>query len=264
MAPQSQAASVSTPVGPAGAWAALRGVKRLVHSVGYLLGVALRMRWGDFASVDAAEQHDRMRVWSAGLLRCLGIRLEVDGQPRPGAKLVVANHVSWLDIMAINAVAPSRFVSKAEVGRWPVVGTMVTLAGTLYIERGRPRDAKRVLGLLADTLREGRTAAVFPEGTTSEGHTVMPFHANLLQAVIDADVPVQPMALRYRDGTQAVSVAASYAGDKTLPRSVWQVVTAQGLVVKVRVLPPERVTHSDRRALAQRLHDEISQALVSE
>src|SRR5690606_9365946 len=113
--------------------------KRLVHAVSYLLGVALRMRWGDFAQVDAATQHERMRQWSAGLLACLGIALEVEGSPRPGAKLVVSNHVSWLDIMGINAVAPSRFVSKAEVGRWPVVGTMVTLAGTLYIERTRPR-----------------------------------------------------------------------------------------------------------------------------
>lgn len=259
-----QATGVATPVPGAGPWATLRGAKRLAHAVAYLLGVAIRMRWGNFARVDAAAQHDRMRLWSAGLLRCLGIRLDVDGTPRPGAKLIVANHVSWLDIMAINAVAPSRFVSKAEVGRWPVVGMMVTLAGTLYIERSRPRDAKRVLELLANTLREGRTAAVFPEGTTSEGHSVMPFHANLLQAVIDADVPVQPVALRYRDATHAVSPAASYAGEKTLPQSVWQVVTAEGLAVRVRVLPSERVTHSDRRALAQRLHDEITQALASE
>lgn len=257
-------ATVAEAPGGVGLWGMLRGAWRLAHAVMFLLSVAIRMRWGNFARVDAAEQHDRMRRWSAGLLRCLGIRLEVDGTPRPGAKLVVANHVSWLDIMAINAVAPSRFVSKAEVGRWPVVGAMVTLAGTLYIERARPRDAKRVLELLANTLREGRTAAVFPEGTTTEGHSVMPFHANLLQAVIDADVPVQPIALRYRDATHAVSPAASYAGDKTLPRSVWQVVTAQGLAVKVRVLPSERVTHSDRRALAQRLHDEITQALAGE
>ena len=264
MSHPTQASNVSTPVGGAGLWATLRGVARLVHAVAYLLIVALRMRWGNFGRVDAAEQHERMRLWSIGLLRCLGIKVEVEGQPCPGAKLVVSNHVSWLDIMAINAVAPSRFVSKAEVGRWPVVGTMVTLAGTLYIERARPRDAKRVLELLANTLREGRTAAVFPEGTTSEGHSVMPFHANLLQAVIDADVPVQPVALRYRDATHAVSPAASYAGDKTLPRSVWQVVTAEGMAVKVRVLPPQRVTHSDRRALAQRLHDDITQALASE
>lgn len=244
-------------------WVRLRAVARLTHAIAYLMLVAVRMHMG-FSRLNAAEQHARMQQWSAHLLRCLGIGLEVVGQPRPGAKLIVANHVSWLDIMAINAVAPSRFVSKAEVGRWPVVGRMVTLAGTLYIERTRPRDAKRVLGLLAQTLKDGRCAAVFPEGTTGEGDTVMPFHANLLQSVIDADVPVQPVALRYRDALHAVSRAAAYTGTTTLGQSVWRIATAEGLTVKVRILAPERVTHSDRRALAQRLHDEITRALGEE
>ncbi len=256
-------AAAALPVRP-GLWTTLRGLKRLGHAVAHLLIVALRMHLGDFARRDAAAQDQRLRQWSAGLLRCLGIALDVEGVPRPGGKLIVANHVSWLDIMAINAVAPSRFVSKAEVGRWPLVGTMVTLAGTLYIERTRPRDAKRVLTLLADTLKEGRTAAVFPEGTTSEGHTVMPFHANLLQAVIDADVPVQPVALRYSDAVHSVSLRAAYAGQTTLWQSVWQVVTAEGLRVRVRILPVERVTHADRRALAQRLRDEIAGVLAGE
>lgn len=245
------------------AWRGLRAVTRLVFAVAYLLGVAARMHLG-FRRLDLTAQQAHVQRWSRHVLACLGLKLELEGHPRPGAKLVVANHVSWLDILVINAVMPSRFVSKAEVKQWPVVGTMVTLAGTLYIERGRPRDAKRVLGLLAQTLREGRSAAVFPEGTTSDGRSVMPFHANLLQAAIDADVPVQPVALRYRDAARAVSPAAAYAGSTSLPQSVWGVVMAEGLAVKVRILPPERVTHSDRRALAHRLQREISEALESE
>jgi len=121
--------------------------------------------------------------WSGKLLRILGIKLVVQGQARPGAKLVVANHVSWLDIVAINSVVPSRFVSKAEVANWPLLGRLVTAAGTLYLVRERRRDAMRVLGLIAKGLQEGHTVAVFPEGTTGDGHGVMHFHPNMLQAL---------------------------------------------------------------------------------
>src|SRR5690606_7079992 len=177
-------------------------------------------------------------------------------------KLVVSNHVSWLDIVALNAVVPSRFVSKAEVADWPVVGRMVTQAGTLFLTRERRRDAMRVLGLMAKGLREGHTLAVFPEGTTGDGHGVMHFHPNLLQAAIEASVPVQPVALRYADPQHAVSPLAAYVGDTTLLQSLWRVVSARGLVVHVQVLSPQAVTHADRRTLAASLQDQIAAAVT--
>ena len=169
---------------------------------------------------------------------------------------------SWLDIIAINSVMPSRFVSKAEVAHWPVVGRLVTAAGTLYLVRERRRDAMRVLGLMAKGLREGHTLAVFPEGTTGTGHGVLHFHPNLLQAAIDADVPVQPVALRYADPVQEVSPLAAYVGDTSLLQSLWSVVSARGLVVHVHVLPLQAATHADRRALAALLQDQIEAAVA--
>lgn len=213
---------------------------------------------------DEQAWHATTLRWSRELLDMLGIRLEVTGQARAGAKLVVSNHVSWLDIVAINATVPSRFVSKAEVGQWPVVGRLVTAARTLYLVRERRRDAMRVLGLMAQSLREGHTVAVFPEGTTGCGHGVLHFHGNLLQAAIDAEVPVQPVVLRYSDPRHATSPRAAYVGDMTLLRSLWAIVTARGLCIHVAILPPQGTHHADRRALAALIESDIAGMLAAQ
>ncbi|MDE2594950.1 MAG: 1-acyl-sn-glycerol-3-phosphate acyltransferase [Burkholderiales bacterium] len=238
---------------PVAVWRLLRV---FLHILDGLWLVHFRMRGKDEAWRMAAT-----RQWALHLLSVLGISLDVQGHPRPGAKLIVANHISWLDIMAIDAVVPSRFVSKAEVGRWPLVGALVTAAGTLYLQRERRRDAMRVLGLMSSALQDGSTVAVFPEGTTGTGHGVMPFHANLLQAAIDAKVPVQPIALRYSDKKHLISPLAAYVGDTSLVQSLWWVVTSSGLTVHVTVLAPLAVNHSDRRALASTLQGMVGSAI---
>ena len=207
----------------------------------------------------------RMRIvgrWSAQMLTVLGIALQSSGSARSGPVLFVANHVSWLDILAVNAVQPARFVSKADVRHWPVMGWMVACGGTLFIERERKRDALRVVHQVAEALRAGEIVAVFPEGTTADGHALLPFHANLLQAAIATEVPVQPIALRYSDRRHAISPAAAYVGDTTLAQSAWQVVCADGLKVHVQMLLPEGTRHLERRALAERLQAQVGSALL--
>ncbi len=196
--------------------------------------------------------------WSARMLAVLGIRLQSEGSIGNRPVLLVANHISWLDILAINAVQPARFVSKSDVRRWPLLGWLVACGGTLFIERERKRDAMRVLHQVAEALRAGEIIAVFPEGTTSEGHGVLPFHANLLQAAIAAQVPVQTLALRYSDATQRVSQAAAYVGDTPLVASIWATAMAQGLQAQVRIAPPWGTAQGDdRRALAEQLRLQI-------
>lgn len=199
--------------------------------------------------------------WSKGFLRLLGVRVVVHGVPRPGAKLLVANHISWLDILAIDAVAPARFVSKAEVKRWPIFSGLASASGTLYLERERPRDALRVVHQMAEAMQAGDTLAVFPEGTTGDGVHLLPFHANLLQAAIATETPVQPVALRYVDATQPNSLAVLFVGETTLLQSVWRIACAQGLCVSLNVLPARSVRHADRRRLAQTLSQDIADAL---
>lgn len=234
-----------------------RLVRVLLHGVHGLLLVLLAFPW-----LKAAQRQPHIAWWSAKLLRVLGMRLQVKGQFSPGATLVVANHVSWLDIMAVHALCPrARFVSKADVQRWPVLNRLVSAAGTLYIERERRRDALRVVHQMAQALKDGDTVAVFPEGTTGEGRALLPFHANLLQAAIATDTPVQPVALRYADAHHAVSPAALWVGDTSLVQSLWRLACGQGLRVMLTVLPPMGTAHADRRALAEHLRQEIGQAL---
>lgn len=235
-------------------WRLLRAV---LHGGHGLLVVLLR-----FGTLDAAGRRARIRWWSDKMLRTLGIRLQVQGSFRPGAKLVVANHVSWLDIMAVHAVCPeARFVSKADVQRWPLVGRLVAAGGTLYIQRESRRDALRVVHQMADALKAGDTVAVFPEGTTGDGHAVLPFHANLLQAAIATATPVQPVALRYSDAHRAVSPAAEYVGDTTLAQSLWWLACGEGVTVQLTILPAEGSEHADRRALSERVRGQIAQVL---
>lgn len=238
----------------------LRGSARLLRVAGHVLrGLAIVLL--HFRRLHAQARRKEVQRWSRQLLDLLGIALEVHGTPRPGAKLFVANHVSWLDIVAINAVHPSRFVSKAEVRRWPLLNRLVDAADTLYLERERRRDALRVVHQVADALRQGHTVAVFPEGTTSDGTGLLPFHANLLQAAIATETPVQPIALRYRDPSHAVSPSVAYVGDTSLLQSLWWVATAEGLVAEVHFLAARGSRQLERRALAEQLRADIAGVL---
>lgn len=214
-----------------------------------------------FPFIDAPRRMAHVGRWSARALAVLGIGLRVSGTPSAGATLFVANHVSWLDILAINAVRPMRFVSKADIRAWPVLGWLTACGGTLFIERTRTRDALRVLHLVAQALKAGDPVAVFPEGTTSDGHGVLPFHANLLQAAIVEEVPVQPIALRFSDAQEPVSAAAAYVGDTTLMQSLWAVASTGGLTAHLSFLPARPSAHTERRALAAQLSADIAAQL---
>jgi 1-acyl-sn-glycerol-3-phosphate acyltransferase len=239
----------------------LRAVWRLasavLHGLHGLAVVLLR-----FSSLDLAGRQARIQWWAAGLLKRMGIALEAQGQVTAGGKLLVANHISWLDIVAIHAVCPqARFVSKADVKGWPLVARLVDCAGTLYLQRERKRDAMRVVHQMAEALNAGDTLAVFPEGTTGDGRALLPFHANLLQAAISTGARIQPVALRFSDRTHAVSPAAEFLGETTLAQSLWRLVAADGMTVHVTLLPPRASAHADRRALAQTLREDIAAVL---
>ncbi|MFT3719331.1 lysophospholipid acyltransferase family protein [Pseudorhodoferax sp.] len=211
-----------------------------------------------FPRWDAAQRAQAVQAWSARLLVLAGIRLQVSGTPPDrGPVLLVANHISWLDIVAIHAAGWCRFVAKADVAHWPLVGRLATGAGTLYIERASRRDAMRVVHHMRDRLAAGDVVAIFPEGTTGDGRALLPFHANLLQAAISAGAPAQPLALRFADGSGATSFAPSFVGDETLLGSVWRTLAAQELVAHVHYGAPQPHAARDRRAWAQDLRTEV-------
>jgi 1-acyl-sn-glycerol-3-phosphate acyltransferase len=216
-----------------------------------------------FPRLSIAQREQRVQAWSLGMLRALGVTLEVHGQPvATGPVLLVANHISWLDILVMHAARFCRFVSKADVHHWPVIGRLATGAGTLYIERASRRDAMRVVHRMAQALREGQVVAVFPEGTTGDGRSLLPFHANLLQAAVSVDAPVQPVGLRFLDAaTRAPSFTPCYVDDDTLVGSVWRTLSGPPVVAVVQFGSVETAAGRDRRAWAQDLHARVA-ALV--
>ncbi len=191
----------------------------------------------------------------------LGMRVIAQGASHDGPVLLAANHISWLDILAINAVHPARFVSKADVRSWPLLGWLVASGGTLFIERERKRDALRVVHQIAESLAQGDTIAMFPEGTTGDGRALLPFHANLLQAAASTGTPVQPVALHYEDHDAQPSQAVVWVGDTTLVTSLWQVAMADGLRVRVTQLPALQTQGRDRRELSEQVRGQIAAAL---
>lgn len=213
-----------------------------------------------FPQLSEPERHARVQAWAARFLQLWRIDLAVQGTPPShGPLLLVANHISWLDILVLHAAGYCRFVAKSEVKHWPLIGPMASAAGTLYIERESRRDALRVVHHMKDSLVQGDVLAVFPEGTTSDGTNLLPFHANLIQAAISAHAPALPVALQYIDSASGqISLAPIYIGDQTLLASIWRTLTAPGLRAVVRYGTPHTGEGRERRAWAAELHGQVS------
>jgi 1-acyl-sn-glycerol-3-phosphate acyltransferase len=237
----------------------LRALRVCVHA---LAGLATTTFVFPFA--DAARRRELIQRWSARLLELLRVECRVYGRlaPNGGNVLVVANHISWLDIVVLDAVCPVRFIAKAELARWPVAGRLARAGGTLFIERARRRDTHRVSGSVTEALRAGDIVAVFPEGTTSAGETTLPFKSSLLQSIVDADGDILPLAIRYRDPRGVRSTAPAYVGDDSFMTSFWRVCATSALVVDVVALERVPVAGRHRRALAKEAEDAIRRVLA--
>lgn len=206
-----------------------------------------------------ARWRHEIKHWSARLLRILAVRLRVHGEPpRRGAPLMlIANHVSWLDIFAINAVMPVRFVAKAEVRRWPVIGWLSVKAGTLFIERARRHDTARMNRLLAEAMQAGDPIVVFPEGRATDGSEVLKFHSSLLQPVLDTRAALHPVAIRFSRADGTLCTEAAYDGDKSLWDTIKQMGTQRVIHAHVYFLAPLSGQGRPRRELAQAAREAI-------
>ena len=236
----------------------LTGCWRMLRILGHILAglwiAAVRL-----PRQQPAQQSAQVQAWALALLGHAGITLEIRGRPPiTGPVLLVSNHISWLDIPVMHAARHCRFVSKSDVQDWPLIGTLATAAGTLYIERSSRRDALRMVHLMRDALNANEVLAVFPEGTTGDGRTLLAFHANLLQAAVSADAPVQPVGLRFVDKASGqTSYAPSYIGDETLIGSIWRTLCAPPIAAVVHYGEPEWAEGRDRRAWSQQLRTTV-------
>lgn len=270
----------------------------MVSSIGaawrrtYRLAAMIALLIGGLATVllvfppASLAQRDRMvQRWSRMLLAACGVRLLMPAQSdpgiqaarRPGGRMVAANHVSWLDIFVINAAAPSCFIAKSDIAAWPLIGTLVGRVGTIFLERGKRHAVHAALQRVAGQLAGGRRIAVFPEGTTGEGDVLLPFHSNLIQAAVQAKVPIDPVGLRYTglagEYLGGPDGAMNYAGPITFVESLWRIVAEPGVLAEVHWLPEQlpdpdpdnRTRHEQavaaRLAISQRLSLPLSDTL---
>jgi 1-acyl-sn-glycerol-3-phosphate acyltransferase len=195
------------------------------------------------------------RRWSCLMLAALGIRLDVRGwlpaDRGPVGVLHVANHISWIDNLALAATFPLPAVAKQEVASWPLIGRFARGLGTIFIDRDRLRSLPGDVARVCEVLRSGTGVLVTPEGTTWCGAGMGRFRPAMFQAAIDAGAAVGPIAIRYRTEDGGPTSAAAFVGPDSLVRSLRRVIATRGLVVELHSLPalPAR-TSTDRRALA--------------
>ncbi|CAD6542030.1 lysophospholipid acyltransferase family protein [Paraburkholderia sabiae] len=237
---------------------AFRKVRLVVHLV-----YGMWQLWTRFPRASAQQHLELNRAWSLRMLQLCGMRLVVhnDGARLDEGVLVVANHISWIDIYVINAWRPTPFLSKAEIRKWPVVGWCAEQLGTVFIQREKRSDAKRIMHDLAERLNAGERMCVFPEGTTSDGVQLLPFHANMFQAAVSASRPVQPVCMMYEDAQGRQSTAPAYIGDLTLGQSLDALLRGGPLTAHVYVGAPI-APGADRRLLAAEAEASVGAALA--
>ncbi len=241
----------------------LRGLLRLLHVLVHLLkGIficytALRV----IQNHDVTEvQHKAIQTWLYQVTKIIGVDLKVHGTPHKSPAFVVANHISWLDIVIIASVLPVSFLSKSEVRRWPVIGTLATKAGTLFIRRGTKNGVVEAISLMCARLKSGNSVAAFPEGTTTDGSSVRVFHPRLFAAAIETDSTIQPVALVYPHA-DGVNPIVPYVRKSNLVRHAFRIMSAKRTVAEITLCKPVPCDGRLRKQLAQLARNAIAEVV---
>jgi 1-acyl-sn-glycerol-3-phosphate acyltransferase len=201
-----------------------------------------------------------IRWWSGRLVRIFGFRIRRFGEPLPGAVLYVANHISWLDIELMHSQRPVSFVAKSEIAGWPFVGWLSARAGTIFHRRGNTDSLNSVMGHVVERLRAGQPVGVFPEGGSGHGERIGTFHARIFQTALDADAPVQPVALRYgREGRQDPSVP--FGRKESFFTNLLRVLGNPRMDAEIHFLERVPATPDARRRMAEESRARIVQTL---
>ncbi|QRX81001.1 1-acyl-sn-glycerol-3-phosphate acyltransferase [Glaciimonas sp. PAMC28666] len=218
-----------------------------------------------FPFTNAAGRHWRIRRWSVKVLAICRVTVELRNPQQRNVEspaLIIANHVSWLDIFVINSIEPCRFVAKSDIRDWPLIGWLCAQADTIFIARGKQRDVRRIFQGLVSSIHAGERVAFFPEGTTAAQGAILPFHANLFEAAVDAQVPIQPYALRYIDASGQFHVAADFIGEMTFAQSMITIMKAAPMKAELIQLKAIETAGIHRRVLAATARSAISEALA--
>ena len=216
-----------------------------------------------FPYLDSKARALEVQRWAIGVLECFGIVVQVKGAFNfRGPLLIVSNHISWLDVLVLHSIGYCRFVAKSEISKWPVFGFLSTKTGMFFIEREKPRDAIKVVHKMTNALIGGDVLAVFPEGTTSDGQRLLPFHANLIQSAVSANCPIVPLYISYKDRQSDLqSHAPTFIGETTFLQSVWSTLSAKPISVQVKVGEVSYCENRSRKQWSEALHSQICELM---
>ncbi|MCB5191250.1 1-acyl-sn-glycerol-3-phosphate acyltransferase [Methylobacillus arboreus] len=215
-------------------------------------------------SVNTLQRERIIRRWSRQFLNILNIRVLAKGHtPDEDVRgtMFVANHISWLDIHALNSIRTVRFIAKSDIRAWPVIGWLVAQANTLFIERDKRQDASRMVETAAESILAGDCLCYFPEGTTTDGTELRPFKGSLMQAVIDTNTEIRPFSIRYPNTKGSANIAMAYHGETTLWQSLRRVLAQQNPVVELDFAAPIASAGHERRGLCLMARQSIAARL---
>ncbi len=220
-----------------------------------------------------ARRRAFVRWWSGRVLTVCRVELRIAGPAAADARvlralcpggigaMLVMNHVSWLDIFVVHSLRASRFVAKAEIARWPLLGFLTDRTGAVFIERGKRHAVREANQQVAGLLKSGNLVGMFPEGAVSDGQRLLPFHGNLIQPAIDAAAPVIVGGLRYREPDGGPTMATDYVGDVTLFDSIVRIAKHGPLVVELQLLGVLEAATMTRHEVARAARTMIGSAL---
>jgi 1-acyl-sn-glycerol-3-phosphate acyltransferase len=217
-----------------------------------------------FKLVSEVQKKQLIQNWSKKLLSILNIQLKVVTPPHASLdhSLIVANHISWLDIFVLNSIRPMRFISKSEVRDWPLIGWFAEKSGTLFIAREKRSDTVRLVQIAAEALEQGQQIAFFPEGTTTDGTKLKPFSTALLQTAIKVNGSIQPAAIRYRDSKNAISMGAIFVDDMSIVDSLLRMFKQPVTIAEITFTEAIPVKNKTRRELGAEAEKAIAQTLA--
>ncbi len=200
---------------------------------------------------------DYLREEACRIAHCIHLRTEAEGSPK-GAQLIVANHLGYLDVVALATLGPMAFVSKAEVAAWPLLGSLARRAGSIFLDRDRRGALVAATDAMRARVAAGIPVVVFPEGTSSDGSSVLPFHASLFEIAVREGWRVVPAAIAYElpDGGDPATDVAYWGGMTFLPHFL-HVLSLPRIVARIR-FGSVRVATGDRKQLARQMHSAVA------
>ncbi len=208
------------------------------------------------------EARDPLSIWCQRLLSKFGVEVTIDGSlPGPGPFLIVSNHISWMDILLIRHLTAAQFIAKEEISLWPVIGSGARRAGTLFISREKLSSFHSILEQVCQRFDENKSVALFPEGTTTTGESLLPFRSGLFQSSLRTGIPVLPVAIRYETLTGNHNLAVSYTGGESFGKSFWRTLGEPRIMARLSLCRPIFPEKKSRKELATEARHSILSAL---